>query len=73
MITSPNGEGVILVGCFDMNNYSPNIYELIHENGNLIWKIKPQKLKYPRTLTVSMLIPDEITTCTQLIRNKILV
>ena len=65
MITSPNGEGVILVGCFDMNNYSQNIYELIYENGNFIWKIKPQKLKYPRTLTVSMLIPDEITTCTQ--------
>ena len=65
MITSPNGEGLILVGCFDMNNYSQNIYELIYENGNSIWKIKPQKLKYPRTLTVSMLIPDEITTCTQ--------
>ena len=65
MITSPNGEGVILVGCFDMNNYSQNIYELIYENGNFIWKIKPQKLKYPRTLTVTMLIPDEITTCTQ--------
>ena len=65
MITSPNGKGLILVGCFDMNNYSQNIYELIHENGNFIWKIKPQKLKYPRTLTVSMLIPDEITTCTQ--------
>ena len=60
---SPNGQGVILLGCYD-GNYSNVIYELSGSlDGNLEWKVLPQKLNYARDLTVAMLIPDELTDC----------
>ena len=63
MITSPDGQGVILLGCYD-GNYSNVIYELSGSlDGNLEWKVLPQKLNHARDLTVAMLIPDELTDC----------
>ena len=63
MITSPDGKGVILLGCYD-GNYSDVIYELSSSfDGILEWTILPQRLTHPRDLTVAMLIPDELTDC----------
>ena len=62
MITSPDGNGVILLGCSASRD---TIYELKIVNGNLEWVEKLQKLKYPREHTVPMLIPDNLTNCHQ--------
>ena len=63
MVTSPNGEGVILFGCGEEN--PEEIYELINTNGTLYWKRMLQKLKYPRSSSISMLVPDELVTCSE--------
>ena len=64
MVTSPNGQGVVLIGCTDKNKSSRNnIYQLIQKMGKLQWKQMNQTLKYPRYKAVSMLIPDELATC----------
>ena len=61
MVTSPDGQGIILVGCSESNEA---IYELKNnETGNLEWKLMTQKLQHPRSVTVAMLIPDELTNC----------
>ena len=40
-----------------------NIYELSSRDGILEWKISGHKLKYPRALTVGMLVPDYFVEC----------
>ena len=60
MITSPDGNGVILLGCSASRD---TIYELKNVNGGFEWIEKFQKLKYPREHTVPMLIPDYLTNC----------
>ena len=60
MITSPDGNGVILLGCSASRDI---IYELRIFNGDLEWIEISQKLKYPREHTVPMLIPDYLTNC----------
>ena len=60
MITSPDGHGIILLGCYESMD---KIYELRNIDGDLQWNILPQKLKHPRTNTVTMLIPDDLTNC----------
>ena len=64
MVTSPNEQGVVLIGCKDENKSSRNrIYQLIQKKGKLQWEQMNQTLKYPRYKAVSMLISDEIATC----------
>lgn len=62
MVTSPNGQGVVLLGCTDKSSRY-NIYQLIQKMGKLQWEQMNQTLKYPRSKAVSMLIPDELATC----------
>ena len=62
MVTSPDGQGVILLGCYPNRE---SLYELRKNNdGILAWTKLPQKLKYPRESTLAMLIPDEMASCT---------
>ena len=62
MVTSPDGQGVILLGCYPNRE---SLYELRKNNdGILAWTKLPQKLKYPRESTLAMLIPDEMVLCT---------
>ena len=67
MLTSPDGQGVILLGCDDgTRNYKNTlkaIYELQQYEGKLQWKQINQTLTYPRTKTGSMYIPDELAIC----------
>ena len=67
MQTSPNGQGVVLLGCNDGTRYYKDnlkyIYELQQNEGKLQWKQMNQTLTYPRYKTVSMLIPDELAIC----------
>ena len=65
MVSSPYGDGVILVGCSEHSNA---IYRLIASNNNgiemsLEWRTMPITLQYPRDSTVAILIPDELTNC----------
>ena len=61
MVTSPNGNGIILLGCYEKRDA---IYELSNStNGTFQWLEMTQKLQYPRTETVAMLIPDNLTNC----------
>ena len=61
MITSPNGQGVILLGC---ESDPKSLYELTKTNGGeLIWRKMVQELKYPRSYTLAMLVPDDLVTC----------
>ena len=60
MITSPFGEGVILLGC---REHKEAFYELNNSNGILSWRKMKQQLKYPRSDTVAMLVPDELVSC----------
>ena len=62
MVSSPNGQGVIVLGC---REHSQSLYQLYKDerSGMLSWRKMIQKLKYPRSDTVAMLVPDEIVTC----------
>ena len=63
MVLSPNGEGVIVLGC---REHSQSFYQLYKDrSGMLSWRKMIQKLKYPRSDTVAMLVPDEIVSCEQ--------
>ena len=60
MVTSPSGQGAILVGC---NENPESLYELRNINGQLEWRKMKQKLQYPKYLTIAMTIPDNIVSC----------
>ena len=61
MVSSANGREAILVGC-DEN--PEKIFKLRWENeSSLEWVLMKQELKYPKTGTIAMLIPDELTNC----------
>ena len=61
MVRSSNGREAILVGC----EVSPEkIFKLKWKNeSSLEWVLMNQKLKYPKTGSIAMLIPDEMTNC----------
>ena len=64
MVTSPDGQGVILLGCYDdFGNISEVIYELKAMNDILTWEKMAQKMSRPKSRSVAMLVPDEITDC----------
>ena len=61
MVTSSNGKEVILVGCTENPE---KIYKLRWSNETTMeWVLMRQKLKYPRTNAVAMLIPNALTQC----------
>ena len=61
MVTSSNGKEAILVGCTEN---SEKMYKLRWSNENTMeWVLMKQKLKYPRTNAVAMLIPNALTQC----------
>ena len=64
MVTSPDGLGVILLGCYDdFGNTSEAIYQLTAVNDILTWRKMSQKISQPKSRSVAMLVPDEITDC----------
>ena len=66
MVSTPNGEGVIIVGCStNIGSITDKIYQLTWGNdGNeLEWTTMTQTLQVARTNAVAMLIPDELTCC----------
>ena len=61
MVTSSNGKEAILVGCTENPE---KIYKLRWNNETTMeWVLMRQKLKYPRTNAVAMLIPNALTQC----------
>ena len=72
MVTSPDGNGIILIGGqyisytnpFD-HNITANILELRRDTNGWAssWTTMKQKLKYARVLHVAIPIPNEFTTC----------
>ena len=64
MITSTSNNEAILVGCKDENDVQAGkTYKLTWQGEHLQWLTLPQKLKYPRTRTVAMWIPNSFTSC----------
>ena len=64
MLTSPNHDGVILVGCGDQTNTrtlaTDSIYKLSFDlNGQLQWETMKQKLEFARYGAVAMFVPDK--------------
>ena len=60
MVSSSNGQEAILVGC---EENPEKIYKLRWSNGTMMeWVLMKQKLKYPRSNVVAMLIPDTLLT-----------
>ena len=64
MVQSPDGAGVILVGCYNQYSEVSNaLYEMTTIGKDLHWRLMPQKLAFPKSNNVAMLIPDELATC----------
>ena len=65
MVTSPNHDGVILVGCGEQiktggTNPTDSIYKLSFDpKGQLQWETMEQKLEFARYGAVAMFVPDE--------------
>ena len=62
MVTSPNGQGAIMLGC---SRNPEQLYEMKwdFDGASLQWSVMKQNLKYPKYETVAMLIPEEFTNC----------
>ena len=60
MLTSPSGDGVIIIGGFNASYraYSEAILEWKYRSKS--WVILNQKLQFPRELFVAMYIPSEL-------------
>ena len=64
MVQSPDGNGIILVGCYNQYSEVSNaLYEMTTIGKDLRWRLMPQKLTFPKSNNVAMLIPDELVTC----------
>ena len=62
VITSPDGNSVIIIGC--QENTKGEIYVLREDEfGTLSWNTMKQKLKFPRTQTIGLLLPDNLCEC----------
>ena len=60
MVPMPDGYGAILLGC---NEAKDTMYKLLWNGNELEWTTMEQKLKHPRSETIIMYIPNEMTTC----------
>jgi hypothetical protein len=68
LLTSPDGQGVILIGGFSIysNGHQSSIYKLICDQLECKWSEMEQQLKIARQLSVAILIPDTFkTNCTK--------
>ena len=63
MFTLDNGHEAILTGCNRFDTPIGEIFKLTWEGDRLQWETLPHKLKYPRTQTVAMMIPNSMTNC----------
>ena len=63
MITSPSGKGVIASGGISGSDRQTGIHEMTCTQSGCEWKTLQQKLEFERMNHVSMLIPDDMTTC----------
>ena len=64
MVTLPNDNEAVLVGCEDENlDFTEKIYKLTWQGEHLNWVTMAQELKYPRYDAVAMLVQNEITNC----------
>ena len=67
MVTSPDGNGIILIGgqTSESWNITAKILELRRDTNGWAssWTTMKQKLKYARVLHVAIPIPNEFTTC----------
>ena len=64
MVKLPSGNEVILLGCENDTSATDSIYKITWQGEDLQWETLPQKLKYPRSNAIAMLIPDSMTECT---------
>ena len=71
MLTSPSGDGVILIGGFNASyrSYSEAILEWKYHSKS--WVILNQKLQFPRELFVAMYIPTELINQKQKVKDDI--
>ena len=71
MLTSPSGDGVILIGGFNASYraYSEAILEWKYHSKS--WVILNQKLQFPRELFVAMYIPTELINQKQKVKDDI--
>ena len=62
MVTSPDGNGIILLGG---SGLGAKILELRRDTNGWAssWTTMKQELKYARSLHVAIPIPNELTTC----------
>ena len=61
MVPMPDGYGAILLGCSQAKDA---MYKLFwNGNDELEWITMEQKLKHPRSYSVVMYVPNEMTTC----------
>jgi hypothetical protein len=67
LLTSPDGQGVILIGGWsDTDNaVQSSIYKLSCDQLECKWSEMEQQLKIARGYLVAMLIPDALTNCTK--------
>ena len=65
LITSPSGNGVLANGGINGSDRQTAIYELTCPESGCQWTELEQKFQVPRMNHVSMLIPDELSTCSK--------
>ena len=59
-ITSPTGDGIVLVGCFGQEY----IYQMVPlQNGTYVWKTMKQKLEYGKYFPLLDYIDDSLVNC----------
>ena len=63
MVTLPNDNEAILVGCY-RTEHTEKIYKLTWQDEHLQWVTLQQMLKHARYGAVAMLIPNSLTDCT---------
>jgi hypothetical protein len=67
MVTSPDGQGVIVIGgaTFIPTEDQSALYQLNCNESGCEWHEMEQKLKIARERFVAMLIPDILTNCSK--------
>ena len=65
LIRGPTGCGVLANGGYNGIEAQTAIYELTCPNSGCLWTENEQKLKVPRMNHVSMLIVDDIASCSK--------
>jgi hypothetical protein len=64
LVTSPDGQGVIIIGG-SSGGYQSYIYKLICDQLGCEWSKMNQQLQIAREYSVAMMISDNLTNCTK--------